>query len=121
MEYGLIPKLESYSNEQSVQIQKVQPSNATSQVIEGKESSKVKEEFTKLEETKETKKVSDANISSFVEYKLTNLDFGYNSNSKDFYVKVNRGDFESQYPTDEMMRLKAYFLKVQQQEAAEAF
>jgi uncharacterized FlaG/YvyC family protein len=118
MEYGLIPKLESYSNDQSLQIQKVQPSNSISQVIEGKESSKVKEEFLKLDETKQTNKVSDSKVSDLIEYNLTNLNFGYNRNSKDFYVKVQRGDSESQYPTDEMMRLKAFLLKNQQQEAA---
>ncbi len=41
---------------------------------------------------------------------LDNVRFGYNQSSKDFFVKVTRGDTEYRYPTEEMMRVKAYLL-----------
>ena len=45
-----------------------------------------------------------------VEFVISNVNFGYNPESKDFYVKVNRSDYMAQYPTDEMMKLKAYLM-----------
>ena len=41
---------------------------------------------------------------------LDNVRFGYNKNSKDFFVKVTRGDAEYKYPTEDMMRVKAQIL-----------
>lgn len=41
---------------------------------------------------------------------LDNIRFGYNKNSKDFFVKVTRGDAEYKYPTEDMMRVKAHLL-----------
>ena len=41
---------------------------------------------------------------------LDNVKFGYNKNSKDFFVKVTRGDAEYKYPTEDMMRVKAHIL-----------
>lgn len=41
---------------------------------------------------------------------LDNVRFGYNKNSKDFFVKVTRGDAEYKYPTEDMMRVKAFIL-----------
>lgn len=112
MEYGVMPKLEAYSSEQIYKAQTVQPSNATSQVVEGKDSKVVsKEEFSKISESKEVKaKKEDVDTSNTIEFTLTNLNFGYNNNSKDFYVKAIRGQSESQYPTEEMMKIKAFIL-----------
>lgn len=42
---------------------------------------------------------------------LDNVKFGYNKNSQDFFVKVTRGDAEYKYPTEDMMKMKAYFLQ----------
>lgn len=39
---------------------------------------------------------------------IDNLSFGYNSETKDFYVKIKRGNIESQYPTEEMMKIKSF-------------
>ncbi len=41
---------------------------------------------------------------------LDNVRFGYNKTSKDFFVKVTRGDAEYKYPTEDMMRIKAQIL-----------
>ena len=42
---------------------------------------------------------------------IDNVRFGYNKESKDFFVKVTRGDVELKFPTEDMMRLKAYLLE----------
>lgn len=42
---------------------------------------------------------------------LDNVKFGYNKNSRDFFVKVTRGDAEYKYPTEDMMRIKAHMLE----------
>lgn len=42
---------------------------------------------------------------------LDNVKFGYNKNSKDFFVKVTRGEAEYKYPTEDMMKVKAFILK----------
>lgn len=42
---------------------------------------------------------------------LDNVKFGYNKSSKDFFVKVTRGDAEYKYPTEDMMKVKAYILQ----------
>lgn len=49
----------------------------------------------------------DANANEVI---LDNVKFGYNKNSKDFFVKVTRGEAEYKYPTEDMMRVKAYLL-----------
>ena len=52
------------------------------------------------------KEMSDKN-----EVMLDNIMFGYNRESKDFFVKVTSGDIERKFPTEDMMKLKAYLLE----------
>ena len=52
------------------------------------------------------KEMSDKN-----EVILDNIMFGYNRESKDFFVKKTRGDIERKFPTEDMMKLKAYLLE----------
>ncbi len=113
MEYGLIPTIDQYSDNNQLLIQQVQPSNeiASAKLREGEDAKQIaKANFLKPEETKDTKQVDPQTVSKYQEVVLTNLSFGFNDKSKDFYVKVVRGEMETQYPTDEMMRLKAYFI-----------
>ncbi|MGA1932536.1 flagellin [Arcobacter sp. YIC-464] len=42
---------------------------------------------------------------------LDNVKFGYNKNSKDFFVKITKGEAEYKYPTEDMMKVKAYILQ----------
>lgn len=42
------------------------------------------------------------------EVRLYNQNFGYNSESKDFFIKVKRQEIELQYPTEEMMKMKIF-------------
>ncbi len=118
MEYGVVPKLDVYVTEQAQKIQKVQPSNVSSKVIEGKESSGfINNEVSKAKEAQKILKIENSTKSTFIEYTLTNFNFGFNNNSNDFFVRAIRGEAENQYPTDDMMRLKAYLLKSQHEVA----
>jgi len=40
------------------------------------------------------------------EVMLDNVKFGYNSDTKDFFVRIMKGDVEYKYPTEDMMNLK---------------
>ncbi len=42
---------------------------------------------------------------------LDNVRFGYNKDSRDFFVKITRGEAEYKYPTEDMMKVKAYVLQ----------
>ena len=42
---------------------------------------------------------------------LDNVRFGYNKDSKDFFVKITKSAAEYKYPTEDMMKMKAYFLQ----------
>lgn len=42
---------------------------------------------------------------------LDNVKFGYNKKTQDFFIKITRGDIESKYPTDYMMKLKESFME----------
>lgn len=52
------------------------------------------------------KEMSDKN-----EVMLENIKFGYNRESKDFFVKVTKGSVERKFPTEDMMKLKAYLME----------
>ena len=60
----------------------------------------------------EYKKNSSKNLASeFNEVILDNIQFGYNKKSRDFFVKVTRGEAEYKYPTEDMMKVKAFLLE----------
>ena len=42
---------------------------------------------------------------------LDNIQFGYNKKSRDFFVKITRGDIENKYPTEDMMKIKAFLIE----------
>lgn len=42
---------------------------------------------------------------------MDNIKFGYNKESKDFFVKITRGDIENKYPTEDMMKIKAFLIE----------
>ena len=37
---------------------------------------------------------------------LDNVKFGYNTETKDFFVRIQKGNSQYQYPTEDMMKLK---------------
>ncbi len=78
------------------------------------------EKLQKISNVDENKKIVDNEqykkaLGSEAEIKneviLDNVRFGYNRTSKDFFVKVTRGEAEYKYPTEDMMKVKAYILQ----------
>ena len=85
--------------------------NAKENVIQkNRKLSETKEE-SKLIDKDEYKKALSTNVANKSEVIIDNITFGYNKESKDFFVKVTRGDVELKFPTEDMMRLKAYLLE----------
>lgn len=113
MEYGLIANINQYADNKSLEIQKVQSSNETSKIDSKSQLAQLQEQaIEKQKEVSQAKKIQNQSNTSQYEVVLSNTNFGYNDDSKDFYVKVSRGDTENQYPTESMMRLKAYMLSL---------
>ena len=112
MEYGLMPKIDQFSDNKALEIQKVQSSTKSSETKSKDELQQIQEAaITKEKEIKKKKKVeNDTSSSNKYEVVLSNTNFGFNDSSKDFYVKVERGSAENQYPTEDMMKIKAYLL-----------
>lgn len=119
MEVGFIQKASIFPN--FVQVtkpnrQKVEKLTQTDPSFLLKEGSPTNLIDSKLDASQD-KKVSNVKPSEhfglFTEVKLSNEDFGFNDGTKDFFVKVSRGTFvDSKYPTDDMLRLKAYLNKL---------
>lgn len=133
MEYGLISNINQYADNQEILIQQIKPSTEIAKLSDGEEAKKLAKDsfFKNVEESNSTQEVTNETakspkaqevtaqeIAQFQEVVLTNLNFGYNEASKDFFVKSVRGDSESQFPTDEMMKLKAYFIAQSKAEQA---
>lgn len=116
MEYGLIPKLDQFNFNSQQHIQTVTASQASQQLKTKEEPQEViVKEFLKIEdpsELNEIEKSPSKNIEKYQEVVLSNQNFGFNDSSRDFFIKVTRGDAINQYPTDDMMKLKAYLMNI---------
>jgi hypothetical protein len=96
MEIGKIPDID---NAQLNNIEKVQKINN----VDDKNKVVADDEYKK---TLGKEQIVDAN-----EVILDNVRFGYNKNSKDFFVKITRAEAEYKYPTEYMMKVKAFILQ----------
>ena len=64
-----------------------------------------------IQEDEYKKALGNQSSSDKNEVILDNVRFGYNKSSKDFFVKVTRGEAEYKYPTEDMMKVKAYIIQ----------
>ena len=96
MEIGRIAEIEN---------SKVNNSEKTQKVINIDEKNKV------IQEDEYKKALGSGDIADKNEIILDNVRFGYNKSSKDFFVKITRGDAEFKYPTEDIMKVKAYILQ----------
>jgi uncharacterized FlaG/YvyC family protein len=113
MEYGLVPKIDQFADNRSLEIQKIQESNKSAKIGQKDQLKQIQQEAIQSQkEVSEAKKIQSSTSNSKYEVVLTNTNFGYNDSSKDFYVKATRGNIENQYPTEEMMRLKSYLMSL---------
>jgi len=79
--------------------------------VKSQQVSTVNEKMKAIQEEEYKKNASKEPISELNEVILDNIQFGYNKPSRDFFVKVIRGDAEIKYPTESMMRAKARMLQ----------
>ena len=73
--------------------------------------SNVDEKNKVIQEDQYKKSLGNQGISDKNEVILDNVKFGYNKNSKDFFVKITRAEAEYKYPTEDMMKVKAFILQ----------
>lgn len=73
--------------------------------------SNVDEKNKVIQDEEYKKALGPQSVSDKNEVILDNVRFGYNKSSKDFFVKVTRGEAEYKYPTEDMMKVKAYILQ----------
>ena len=79
--------------------------------IKTKQVSNVEEKVKTIQEDEYKKNASKEPTSELNEVILDNIKFGYNRESKDFFVKIDRGDIENKYPTEDMMKIKAFLIE----------
>ncbi len=73
--------------------------------------SNVDEKNKVIKEDEYKKSLGSQDVSDKNEVILDNVKFGYNKSSKDFFVKVTRAEAEYKYPTEDMMKVKAFILQ----------
>ena len=119
MEVGNIPVFELYDmaiSKKDDVLQKTHEINLLNDEVENRNINK-QDVLKELSETRKTQNKEKPKAEP-VEFVISNVNFGYNPESKDFYVKVNRSDYIAQYPTDEMMKLKAYLMHLAEDQIA---
>lgn len=113
MEYGMVSKLSQFTDNKALEVQKVQTSSQSAEIKNRQNLESIQE---KSKESSNVSQVQNQKSVASQKYEvlLTNTNFGYNVNSRDFFVKVERGKVENQYPTEQMMKIKAYIQNQQQ-------
>ncbi len=96
MELGRIANIDQSKANNIEKIEKVNEVKAQDNVIQDD----------KYKKTLGREQIIDKN-----EVMLDNIKFGYNKSSKDFFVKITRGEAEYKYPTEDMMKMKAFILQ----------
>lgn len=96
MELGRMAEMDNAKLNNVEKIQKINKADENNKVIQNDEYKKA---------------LGSGEIPDLNEVILDNVRFGYNKQSKDFFVKVTRGEAEYRYPTEDMMKVKAYILQ----------
>jgi len=91
MELGRIPEIDQHQVNAIKQQSKIEKSNKSAKIIPD-------------EEYKKNSTIDYGDLKGVI---LSNVRFGYDFESRDFYVKVIKDGGEYQYPTKEMMEIKA--------------
>ncbi len=117
MEIGVIPRIDQYKDNQDTKMQQVKSMSDSSNISARKDLEQIQQDIlSKAKAKSEASEVKNegVDLNSKYEVSISNTSFGYNTKSKDFYVKVERAKIENQYPTEEMMKVKAYMLSLQE-------
>jgi uncharacterized FlaG/YvyC family protein len=96
MELGRMPEIDNAKANHVQKLEKVKETDNDSKIVpdEKYKNASVKEDTAEVNEVI-----------------LDNIQFGYNKKSQDFYIKVTRGDSEYRFPTEDMMKMKAFLLE----------
>ena len=115
MELGNIPKIDQYKENKAVDMQHVKSTSNLAKTDEQKELKEIqKKSIDQARENSDVQKAQNESTSkSKYEVTLSNTNFGFNNSSQDFFVRVERGTAENQYPTEDMMRVKAQMRALQ--------
>lgn len=115
MELGNIPKIDQFKDNKAVEMQQVRSTSNSVKTDEQKELKEIqKKSIDQAKENSDVQKAqNESTSSSKFEVTLSNTNFGFNTGSKDFFVRVERGSVENQYPTEDMMRVKAQMMSLQ--------
>ncbi|WP_066158975.1 hypothetical protein [Aliarcobacter skirrowii] len=109
MELGIRPNIDQYKENATIELQQVKSTSNSAKTDEQKELQQIQKKS--IENVKDGAKAesikNDSATQSRYEVVMSNTNFGFNTSSEDFYVKVSRGNVENQYPTEAMMRVKA--------------
>ena len=112
MELGIRPNIDQYKENATIELQQVKSTSNSAKTDEQKELQQIQKKS--IENAKDDAKAesikNDSATQSRYEVVMSNTNFGFNTSSEDFYVKVSRGNVENQYPTEDMMRVKAQML-----------
>ncbi|MDX4069730.1 hypothetical protein [Aliarcobacter skirrowii] len=115
MELGIRPNIDQYKENATIELQQVKSTSNSAKTDEQKELQQIQKKS--IENAKDDVKAesikNDSATQSRYEVVMSNINFGFNTSSEDFYVKVSRGNVENQYPTEDMMRVKAQMLALQ--------
>ena len=112
MELGNIPKIDQFKDNKAVEMQQVKSTSNLAKTDEQRELKEIqKKSIDQAKENSDVQKAQNESASkSKYEVVLSNTNFGFNNSSQDFFVRVERGNSENQYPTEEMMKIKAFVL-----------
>ena len=115
MELGNIPKIDQFKDNKAVEMQQVKSTSNLAKTDEQKELKEIqKKSIDQARENSDVQKAQNESTSkSKYEVTLSNTNFGFNNSSQDFFVRVERGTAENQYPTEDMMRVKAQMISLQ--------
>ena len=95
MELGRIPEIDNAQQNNIKELEKVKEVDNDNKIVPDEK----------------YKNVSSKEVDTLNEVILDNVQFGYNKKSQDFYVKVTRGEAEYKFPTEDMMKMKAFLME----------
>ncbi len=115
MQLGHIAVIEHYQDNLDSKVHQVKEVDTQNDLSINQNHKNVVEGEEKTPESKALSNISKEKLAQLKEYKqspVANVSFGYNTASEDFFVRVLRGKVKNQYPTDDMMRAKAYLISL---------
>ena len=111
--FNIYPNFEQVSQPNKLKVEKMSETDPAFLLKEGAGTVDVNAKVDLVQDRETNNLKPSGSFGKFTEVKLYNSDFGFNESSHDFFIKVDRGAFvDNKYPTDGIMRLKAYLNKL---------